>query len=57
VRIYAVHTTLAAKLNEELNYEIEENGADAKEAPEFLKAFQDQGVWTVRLSTFSSFAG
>ena len=40
------------KLTEELKYEKESGAA---EEPEFLKAFREQGVWTVRLSFSASF--
>ena len=39
------------KLTEELKYEKESGAA---EEPEFLKAFREQGVWTVRLSFSAS---
>ncbi|KAF8633128.1 hypothetical protein AX17_004629 [Amanita inopinata Kibby_2008] len=37
---------VAEKLQTELQYE-KETGADAPETPEFLKAFTDQGVWSI----------
>ncbi|KAH7099696.1 mitochondrial glycoprotein [Auriculariales sp. MPI-PUGE-AT-0066] len=45
VRALVSDATLAAKLEEELKYEKEENRAN--ETPEFLKAFKEQGVWTI----------
>lgn len=42
---------LSQKLQEELNYEKEAN-AEVSGTPEFLKAFQDQGVWEVSLVPF-----
>ena len=38
---------LSQKLQEELKYEAEST-ADLEGTPEFLKAFQEQGVWQVR---------
>jgi hypothetical protein len=38
---------LSQKLREELKYETESN-VDVPEVPEFLKAFQEQGLWQVR---------
>ena len=40
----AADTALVQKLEEELQYEKE---AAAEELPDFVKAFQAQGVWTV----------
>jgi len=42
---FTADVTLSQKLQGELNYETEANAQ--KEAPEFLKVFQDQGVWQV----------
>lgn len=39
---------LSAKLQEELKYELTNTeGGVAGEVPEFLKAFQEQGIWTI----------
>lgn len=42
----AADIALSAKLQEELKYE-KEAAAEVVGTPEFLKAFQEQGIWQV----------
>jgi hypothetical protein len=48
---FVADVALSQKLQEELKYEAEAN-AQTEATPEFLKAFQEQGLWQVRFRFF-----